>query len=468
MQGTINNWQTNAASRNFAAEDWVWNDTYSGQTYSLDAMGNFNKFYNNGTRRADPQSRATRSPAARRDGEEPDYDAAGNMTDDGEQYKLVYDFRNRLMEVTRQDDTPCRRRSLTTGSIAASARSPTPPTARRRFAMCGSFTTAQRIIEKRDNDNAHRPGDEPLRLRHAVRRRAGPHVPRLKLERRLRRPERELLLPPGPAVQRGGPDRYGRCGAGADGLRAYGKSTCHRISDGDETVASHFGNPYLFTGRDSTRKPASTTTATVTTATALSRFINTDPIGYRGGINLYEYVRDNPLNATDPSGRRTVKCTFMKMELNPAGDALEAKFWDQNVEASDTETASEACARVATGCGLADALECRFFQGTFGPQQGWHVSRRQTATGRRMGRRPSRGVDLYWQEAHPLRIGSVRNCVPVGYEGDRQQVQQRRGQVPAMSMSTLPTGGGSTLALRLLNNARNVSSVQAALRREKT
>ena len=34
----------------------------------------------------------------------------------------------------------------------------------------------------------------------------------------------------------------------------------------------------------------------------LGRFINRDPIGYRVGGNLYEYVSDNPLNAYDPKG----------------------------------------------------------------------------------------------------------------------------------------------------------------------
>jgi RHS repeat-associated protein len=36
---------------------------------------------------------------------------------------------------------------------------------------------------------------------------------------------------------------------------------------------------------------------------SLERFVNRDPIGYRGGINLYEYVRDNPVRRTDPSGQ---------------------------------------------------------------------------------------------------------------------------------------------------------------------
>jgi RHS repeat-associated protein len=34
----------------------------------------------------------------------------------------------------------------------------------------------------------------------------------------------------------------------------------------------------------------------------LGRFIQPDPIGYAGGVNLYAYVLNDPLNATDPSG----------------------------------------------------------------------------------------------------------------------------------------------------------------------
>ena len=49
MQGSVANWQQTSPLQSISPQkNWVWNDTFGGQIYSLDAMGNFAKFYNNG------------------------------------------------------------------------------------------------------------------------------------------------------------------------------------------------------------------------------------------------------------------------------------------------------------------------------------------------------------------------------------------------------------------------------------
>jgi RHS repeat-associated protein len=86
---------------------------------------------------------------------------------------------------------------------------------------------------------------------------------------------------------------------------------------GEARVCSAYGNPFFFTGRrndDETRwfdssKPAGKEWQQGLLqfrnrmySVDLGRFVSRDPIGYRGGINLYCYVANNPTQSVDPLG----------------------------------------------------------------------------------------------------------------------------------------------------------------------
>jgi hypothetical protein len=67
--------------------------------------------------------------------------------------------------------------------------------------------------------------------------------------------------------------------------------------------------------------------------------MQTDPVGYEQGMNLYAYVGLDPMNATDPSGRIMEGCPWCDengeiagVENLPLGDRTIAQAYDGNSE----------------------------------------------------------------------------------------------------------------------------------------
>ena len=64
-------------------------------------------------------------------------------------------------------------------------------------------------------------------------------------------------------------------------------------------------NPFLFTGRRYDTETGLYYYRARYYNPSIGRFLQTDPIGYSDGMNMYRYCRNNSLGCVDPSGRKT-------------------------------------------------------------------------------------------------------------------------------------------------------------------
>jgi RHS repeat-associated protein len=85
----------------------------------------------------------------------------------------------------------------------------------------------------------------------------------------------------------------------------FGRPTIRDVND-VEIAESALANPYLFTGRAWDPETALYYYRARYYDYFTGRFLQTDPIGYVGGLNLHTYCGNNPLNRIDPMGLYTV------------------------------------------------------------------------------------------------------------------------------------------------------------------
>jgi RHS repeat-associated protein len=81
----------------------------------------------------------------------------------------------------------------------------------------------------------------------------------------------------------------------------FGKPTIRDANNSVVSVSS-VANRYMFTGREFESETGLYYYRARFYKLSTGRFLQTDPVGYRGGLNLYAYVMNNSVNNRDPSG----------------------------------------------------------------------------------------------------------------------------------------------------------------------
>ena len=97
-------------------------------------------------------------------------------------------------------------------------------------------------------------------------------------------------------------DTLGSIGELIDQFRAVVRAYVHDSFGGIAQETGTLVNPYAYAGREFDRESELYFYRARYYDPVSGRFLTSDPIGLAGGINIFAYVRNNPVNLTDPSG----------------------------------------------------------------------------------------------------------------------------------------------------------------------
>ena len=204
------------------------------------------------------------------------YDPKGNMTNNGAGQVYAWDFNNRMETATVSGGPQARMPTMRWGGGCRRASA-----ARRRRSTCRRRPGDCRVpVERRGRFAA-----DEVRLR-PVHRRAGDDG---QLRGTYYYHQNNLYSVAALTAASDGPlkECYAYTPYAHLTVLSYSGGT---LTDITATPSSWLGNPFLFTGRRYDTETGLQYSRARHYSNALGRFLGRDPIGYDGGVNLYEYV----------------------------------------------------------------------------------------------------------------------------------------------------------------------------------
>jgi RHS repeat-associated protein len=257
------------------------------ETYTLDAVGNWTSYTSNSL--TENRTYNAVNELLKINGDSLTYDANGNLIDDG-QYGYAYDVENRLIYVTNDSGHAVVGQYLYDAvgrRISVMADASGPP------ATTTMFYDGARIIEEQSGGTTTAVYTYGTFIDEVTTMARGGQIyyyhpnALFNIE--------ALTDSSGSAVERYSYDAYG-WPAVLDG--SYNPVAPNSWG----TPHSKVGNPWLFTSRQLDEESGLYYYRGRHYSATKGRFLQRDPIDYRGGFNLYEYVHSRPIRLLDPSG----------------------------------------------------------------------------------------------------------------------------------------------------------------------